>query len=140
MKFERDISSLEQLPLVAKELLETFKDYRIFLFEAEMGMGKTTFIKACCKQLGSEDDFSSPTFSIVNEYKSPAHKLFHFDLFRLKTSSELFDIGFEDYLQKNAYLFIEWPQLATPFLEDEKLVKIHLKLRGEIRFLSAESN
>jgi tRNA threonylcarbamoyladenosine biosynthesis protein TsaE len=140
MKFERDISSLEQLPLVAKELLETFANNRIFLFDAQMGMGKTTFIKELCKQLGSAANFSSPTYSIVNEYPSPKNKIFHFDLYRLKNSSELFDIGFEDYIADKAYCFIEWPELALPFLEGENYVQVIINLTLGKRLLQAQNN
>ena len=124
MEFKKDITSLESLPSVAKELLHTFKEARVFLFDSQMGTGKTTFIKELCKQLGSADHFSSPTYSIVNEYKTPTHTIFHFDLYRLKNKDELFDIGFEDYLKKNTYCFIEWPHLAHDFLKGTSYVNV----------------
>jgi tRNA threonylcarbamoyladenosine biosynthesis protein TsaE len=137
MEFKRDISSLESLAQVAKELLQTFKDHRVFLFDAQMGAGKTTFIKELCKQLGSHDNFSSPTYSIVNEYKSPTHTIFHFDLYRLKNKEELFDIGFDDYLHKNTYCFIEWPHLAHDFLMGGSYVKVSIESEGSSRVLKA---
>ncbi len=140
MEFKRDITSLESLPQVAKELLQTFKDEHVFLFDAQMGTGKTTFIKELCKQLGSNDHFSSPTYSIVNEYKTPTHTIFHFDLYRLKNKEELFDIGFEDYLKHNTYCFIEWPHLAHDFLMSRSFVKVSIELDGERRFLKASNN
>lgn len=140
MEFKRDITSLESLPQVAKELLQTFKNYRVFLFDAQMGSGKTTFIKELCKQLGSEDHFSSPTYSIVNEYKTQAHSIFHFDLYRLKNKEELFDIGFEDYIKKDTYCFIEWPNLALDFLMLDSYVKVVIETTGKMRFLIASNN
>lgn len=139
MLFDKEITSFESLPLVAKELLSAFNDQRIFLFDAEMGSGKTTFIKELCKQLGSTDNFSSPTYSIVNEYHAGIVSIFHFDLYRLKNSTELMDIGFHDYLKPNAYVFIEWPELAKPFLEGEKVVTVNIINTGTQRHLTAKS-
>jgi len=140
MEFERDITSLESLAQVAKELLQTFKDVHVFLFDAQMGTGKTTFIKELCRQLGSDDNFSSPTYSIVNEYKTPTHNIFHFDLYRLKNKEELFDIGFDDYLNKSTYCFIEWPHLAQDFLSSGSYVKVSIESDGIKRFLKATTS
>lgn len=140
MLFERDITAVEKLPLVAKQFLEAFLDNRLFLFEAQMGMGKTTFIKELCRQLGCTSSFSSPTYSIVNEYESPVQKVFHFDLYRLKNSEELMDIGFEDYLSSNAYCFIEWPEMAIPLLAHEKYVLVKIDLANGHRLLTAKNN
>lgn len=137
MEFKRDISSLESLPAVAKELLQTFKNDRLFLFDAQMGAGKTTVIKELCKQLGSTDNFSSPTYSIVNEYQIPGGHIFHFDLYRLKNKEELFDIGFEDYLKKNTFCFIEWPHLAEDLLMWGTHVKVRIETSDDHRFLIA---
>lgn len=139
MTFERDITSLENLPLVAGEFLKTFPYQRVFLFDAPMGTGKTTFIKQLCVQLGCKGNLNSPTYSIVNEYHSPAHKVFHFDLYRLKNMEELFDIGFEEYINGNAYCFIEWPQMALPLLEGEPYVIVNLTLSQNKRLLVAKS-
>jgi tRNA threonylcarbamoyladenosine biosynthesis protein TsaE len=140
MLFERNISIIEQLPLVAKELLEEFKGEKLFLFEAQMGNGKTTFIKELCKQLGATNSLSSPTYSIVNEYQSPNGKIFHFDLYRLKNANELLDIGFEDYLDGKSYCFIEWPQIAMAFLKNEPHVAVQIDLTDNTRLLKAEKH
>ncbi len=140
MEFKRDISSLESLPAVATELLQTFKEERLFLFDAQMGAGKTTVIKELCKALGSTDNFSSPTYSIVNEYKIPGGHIFHLDLYRLKNKEELFDIGFEDYLKQNTYCFIEWPHLAKDFLMSGSHLKVSIELEGNSRILIASNN
>jgi tRNA threonylcarbamoyladenosine biosynthesis protein TsaE len=128
--------SLETLPVIARELLAYAGDTRLFLFYAPMGAGKTTIIKELCKALGSKDNFSSPTFSIINEYVFPGGKIFHFDLYRLKNLDELLDLGFEDYLASNPYVFIEWPELAEEII-GEHFVKISVKTEGNIRYLHA---
>lgn len=140
MLFERNISSLEQLPLLAKELLEAFKGEKLFLFEAQMGNGKTTLIKELCKQLGATGDLSSPTYSIVNEYKLPNSKIYHFDLYRLEGVNELLDIGFEEYLDGKNYCFIEWPKLALEYLKDEIYVNVHIELKDNTRVFKAEKH
>jgi tRNA threonylcarbamoyladenosine biosynthesis protein TsaE len=114
-RLEVDISDPAKLPVACKKLIEFAGNIKVFTFNGEMGSGKTTFIKELCKVLNSEDDFSSPTYSIVNEYRSPQGKIFHFDLYRLRKESELFDLGFEEYLQSGNYCFIEWPELAHSF-------------------------
>lgn len=116
-----DISDLAKLPGAAGQLLKFAGDVRVFLFEAEMGAGKTTFIKQLCSQLGSKDSFSSPTYSIVNEYTYPQGKIYHFDLYRLNTSEELLDIGFEEYIDSGNYCFIEWPEKSKVFLPPDYL-------------------
>lgn len=111
-----DISDIAQLPAAAKKVIDFAGDLRVFAFDAEMGAGKTTFIKQLCSTLGSVDSFSSPTYAIVNEYDSPAGKLYHFDLYRIKDQEELLDLGFEEYLSSGNYCFIEWPEMARNFL------------------------
>lgn len=137
---EKEIYDISELPNVAKEILQVCKDSTIFLVEGEMGSGKTTLIKEFCKQLGSKDNFSSPTYAIVNQYKTPNSKIFHFDLYRLKSIEELFDIGFEDYLMQNAFVFIEWPQLSNDFLKTEKYVRISITNKSKSRQLKVTSN
>lgn len=110
-EFNAVCDSTEELPEIAKNLLRYAGNCKVFLFEAQMGSGKTTFIKQLCKTLGSTDNFSSPTFSIVNEYSSPSGKLYHFDLYRIKHIEELYDLGIEEYLDSGAYCFVEWPEL-----------------------------
>lgn len=140
MNFERNISSIEQLPGIAKELIESFPNIRIFLFDAQMGNGKTTFIKELCKSLGAKTHLSSPTYSIVNEYTLDHNKIYHFDLYRLKHESELFDIGFEDYLNGKNYCFIEWPQMALNYLKNEEYVMCTIDLMGTNRVLKAQKH
>ncbi len=126
--------SLSNISKVANDIIELDSNCKIFLFYGQMGAGKTTLIKALSENLGSTDNFSSPTFSIVNEYKYPNGKIFHFDLFRLKNIEELLDIGFEEYVNSGNYCFIEWPELAEEFLQNQ-FIKIELTNRENIHYL-----
>ncbi len=134
---EISISDVQQLPVVAKDILNFAGDKRVFAFYAEMGAGKTTLIKEICRQLGSHDNFSSPTYSIVNEYSvdSPPSKIFHIDCYRLKNFEETLSIGMEEYLSGDAYCFIEWPELVEQLLPVET-VKISIRTDGNVRNVS----
>ena len=116
--------TLDEIDTVAKQLLDSTSD-TIFLFYGEMGAGKTTLIKALEKQLGVKHETSSPTFSLVNEYEGSDKNIYHFDFYRLKNEEEALDMGFEDYLATDHYIFIEWPDKIASFLpENCKKVKI----------------
>ena len=131
------VNTLDELSFAAKQLLKECSGKRIFAFTGEMGSGKTTFIKELCKSLGSKDNFSSPTYSIVNEYNYPKGKIYHFDLYRLKNSEELHNIGFLDYLDGKSYCFIEWPQMAETFLKGEPFIDVKIDVLDGKRMLSA---
>lgn len=131
-----DISNLSTHANAAQQIMEFAGNEKVFLFEAPMGAGKTTFIKSLCHYLQVTDTMSSPTYSIVNEYHTNSNtKIFHFDLYRLKSEAELFEIGFEEYLSSGNYLFIEWPKLALPFLDS--FLRIIIKTENNNRYLSA---
>lgn len=132
-----DISTIDAHQNASKQLIEFAKGQRVFLFDAPMGSGKTTFIKSLCSFLGVSDTMSSPTYSIVNEYDTNnMYKIFHFDLYRIKSSEELFELGFEDYLNSNHFLFIEWPDLAIPYLDS--YLRIIIQSENNNRYLWAE--
>lgn len=106
-----------ELPDAAKWFLENMNSSRIFAFSGEMGAGKTTFIKAICKESGVRENVSSPSFALVYEYSSPLlGTIYHFDLYRIKEVSELYDLGYEDYFYSNKICFIEWPEIAEDLL------------------------
>lgn len=126
----------ENIADVARRVLSLDASCRIFLLNAPMGAGKTTFIKQLCRELGSSDNFSSPTFSLINEYTSPTGKIYHMDLYRINSERELADIGLEDYLYSGQYCFIEWPQLALTFI-DQPRVSVNIEVKENIRYLSA---
>lgn len=112
---------IDDLPSVAKKLIASIGSRNIFLFHGEMGAGKTTLIKALCKELGVVDNVTSPTFSIVNEYKIPTGKIFHFDFYRLKNQTEALDMGYEEYFYSGEYCFIEWPGMIPDLIPDEHI-------------------
>ncbi len=116
------ISSVEDLPRAAKEFAALMDDRTVYAFSGEMGAGKTTFIGALCKELGVEDDFAgTPTFSIINEYRSDttAELIYHFDLYRIESIDEAFDIGVEDYFDSGALCLLEWPERIADILPND---------------------
>ena len=121
--------SVDDLESIAQAIVAKAPNKKIIVFNGEMGSGKTTLIKAICKALGSKDEASSPTYSIVNEYHGE-QLIYHFDLYRLKDEDELIDIGFSDYTESEAYCLIEWPELALPYLEDYLTVDISMDELG----------
>ena len=113
------ITSLDNIAEAAKEFIAQMGDETVYAFNGEMGAGKTTFINALCKALGVEDDTTnSPSFSIINEYRSDttAELIYHFDLYRLESLEEAFDIGVEDYFDSGALCFLEWPERIEDIL------------------------
>jgi tRNA threonylcarbamoyladenosine biosynthesis protein TsaE len=120
------IKDKRHLPAAAKELLKHSADKKIFAFYGSMGAGKTTIIKAICKYLGAIDIVSSPTFTLVNEYKtSDGESLFHIDFYRIRKQEEVYDFGLEEYLTGDSYCFMEWPELVEELLPPETVrVKI----------------
>lgn len=115
---EITIKTVEDLPQAAYDFIAAMDDRTVFAFHGEMGAGKTTFIKAVCLALGVEDEVNSPTFAIVNEYRSAttAELIYHFDCYRLKKVEEALDFGFEDYMESSALCFIEWPDIVEELL------------------------
>ena len=127
------IRDLADLPRAAKAFLSEIGENRIVAFFAPMGAGKTTFTTALCKELGvREDAVSSPTFAIVNEYRTAAGEpLFHFDFYRIEHLEEALDIGLYDYLDSGALCLIEWPENIGPLLGEEALdVRIEVEPDG----------
>jgi len=121
MVYTIKINSIEEIQEAAKEFLSRIKDggHRIFAFYGELGAGKTTFIKALCKELKVQDITSSPSFSLINEYYSVENGvIYHFDFYRLEQIEEAFDLGYEDYFFSGNYCFIEWPEKIIPILPD----------------------
>lgn len=115
---EIKIQSPAQLPEAAKQFVQAMDQNTVFAFYGKMGAGKTTFIKAICEELGVTDVINSPTFSIVNEYRSDttSELIYHFDFYRIKKIEEVYDMGYEDYFDSGAVCFIEWPELIDDLL------------------------
>lgn len=120
------IHSLEDIKRAASEFVALIGNRRIFAFYGHMGAGKTTFIKAICEELGVTDAVTSPTFAIVNEYASTMGSIYHFDFYRIKRSSEVLDLGFEDYAYSGNLCLMEWPELIEEFLPEET-VEVHIE-------------
>ena len=111
------IKDKRYLRAAAKKLLKYSGESKIFAFYGPMGSGKTTIIKAICKVLGAADIVSSPTFTLVNEYRtSGGETLYHIDFYRIKKQEEVFDFGVEEYLYGDSYCFLEWPELIEEIL------------------------
>ncbi|WP_298499272.1 tRNA (adenosine(37)-N6)-threonylcarbamoyltransferase complex ATPase subunit type 1 TsaE [uncultured Algibacter sp.] len=108
---------IDDIELVAKKLIENAKS-KTLLFYGDMGVGKTTLIKTIVKILGCNDEVTSPSFSIVNEYKLNDEKIFHFDLYRIKDIEEVYSFGIEDYLDSDYWKLIEWPEKIESILDD----------------------
>lgn len=128
------LSNIEHINQAAKEFIEAMGDSTIFAFYGKMGAGKTTFIKALCQTLGVDDEVNSPTFAIVNEYRSSttAELIYHFDFYRINRIDEVYDLGYEDYFYSGALCLIEWPELIEELLpEDTKKVSIEEINDGE---------
>ena len=124
---------LDELNSTANQLLEFSGGCYIFLFEGDLGAGKTTLIKEICSQLGVIDNVASPTFSIINEYLSSDGPIYHFDFYRVKDIEEALAVGVEDYFYANYYCFIEWPEIIMPILPSE-YIKIEIEsLEGDKR-------
>ncbi|MCX6286322.1 MAG: tRNA (adenosine(37)-N6)-threonylcarbamoyltransferase complex ATPase subunit type 1 TsaE [Bacteroidetes bacterium] len=122
-------STLESLPEISKQILGAFPYSRVFALYGRMGAGKTTLIKELCHQLTVTDEVQSPTFSIINEYKtSGKESVYHFDFYRINKIEEVFDIGYEDYVYSGSYCFIEWPELAEDLLPEGT---VRLEISGE---------
>ncbi|MCQ2083297.1 MAG: tRNA (adenosine(37)-N6)-threonylcarbamoyltransferase complex ATPase subunit type 1 TsaE [Bacteroidaceae bacterium] len=121
------IKDTETISETARQFMQLMGDDTVFAFYGKMGAGKTTFIKALCKELGVEDEVNSPTFAIINEYRSAttAELIYHFDFYRIKKLDEVYDLGYEDYFYSGALCFIEWPELIEELLPtDAKKVSI----------------
>lgn len=130
---EIKIQSLNDIHGAAREFIKAMDNNAVFAFYGKMGAGKTTFIKALCEELGVTDMITSPTFAIVNEYRSEktAELIYHFDFYRIKKLSEVYDMGYEDYFYSGALCLIEWPELVEELLpEDAKKVKIEEQADG----------
>jgi len=122
-----EIKNLETLQPAAREFIDQMSDRTVFAFYGGMGAGKTTFIKAVCKELGVTETVASPTFAIINEYKGgDGGPIYHFDFYRIHKLEEVFDFGYEDYLYSGHTCFIEWPELVEQILP-ENTVKLSIR-------------
>ncbi len=132
MTHEIAINGLSEIEQAASEFLKQIGDNKIIAFYAPMGAGKTTFTTALCHQLGvKEDAVSSPTFAIVNEYRTVNGKtIYHFDFYRINELREALDIGYYDYIDSGDLCLIEWPENIEELLPEETL-RVHISIRPD---------
>lgn len=137
--FSATATSINGLNKAASQLINHFPDQRVFAFYGKMGAGKTTFIQAICRELGSADNVTSPTFALINEYKTDSmNSIFHFDFYRIEEMEEAFDLGYEDYIYSGEYCLIEWPEKIEPLLP-ENYVEVKIEVaENENRLISAK--
>lgn len=132
--------SLKNISKVSQKIVENIK-HKIIVFEGEMGSGKTTLIKSICKKINTKDDVSSPTFSLINEYKSQNSIIYHFDFYRIKNINEAYDFGANEYIDSGRLCLIEWGFKIKEMLPEQyhiiKIKKISKNLR-ELIFLKNE--
>jgi tRNA threonylcarbamoyladenosine biosynthesis protein TsaE len=134
MNLDFDLSVIQ---MISKKIIEQ-KQYPILIFNGQMGAGKTTLIKSICKEMGVQTPTSSPTFSLVNEYEIQGGKIFHFDMYRLKSEEEALDFGLEDYLYSGHLCLIEWAEKIPNLLpENHHVIEIKILDDGKrnLRFL-----
>lgn len=127
------IKSVDDLDRAARDFIGQMGDETVYAFYGEMGAGKTTFINALSRALGVQgDDTASPTFAIVNEYRSDttAELIYHFDLYRIEDIDEALDLGIEDYFDSGALCLLEWPDRIEPLLPDDT-VKVTITLNDD---------
>lgn len=128
----------EELPEIAKALIPLLAQTPICVFKGEMGAGKTTFIKALCKEMGIQEDVSSPTFSLVNEYRTDAGQpVFHFDFYRIKDESEAHEMGIYEYFD-TGICFIEWGEKIPDILKNEPHLLVRIHVEDDKRFITFE--
>lgn len=129
-------SQLNELLEIARQVAKLLPPNGVILFEGEMGAGKTTFIRALCQALDVIDEVSSPTYALVNEYRtSSGLKVYHFDLYRLDDPSDMLGIGIEEYFAEKALCFIEWPN-RLGYLRPADAVVIGVEDCGDYREIS----
>ena len=115
------VQSESELAQAARTFVQAMDQATVFAFYGKMGAGKTTFIKALCEALGVSDVVNSPTFSIVNEYRSDTtgELVYHFDFYRIEKLEEVYDMGYEDYFYSGSLCFLEWPELLEDLLPED---------------------
>ena len=137
--YSKKINSPVDLDIAAKELITAFSNDRVFAFYGKMGAGKTTFIQSVCRALGSDDNVTSPTFALINEYNTADFdSIFHFDFYRIKDIEEAYDLGYEDYIYSGSYCLIEWPEMIESLLP-EKMVEVKIEVQEDnTRLITAQ--
>ncbi len=122
------VNDIQHLEAAAEKLIIFAGNVRVWLLEGDLGAGKTTLVKAIGNVMGVEDIINSPSFSLVNEYKSKEGIIYHLDFYRIKNEIEALDIGVEEYIYSGNYCFIEWPsKIASLLPEQHVLITIQVE-------------
>ena len=116
------IDSLSDLKQVAREVVESLDGRTVVLLRGEMGAGKTTLISRIAAYLGAEDNVTSPTFALVNQYEGSECRIYHFDFYRIDTIEEVFDLGYEEYFYSGDLCLVEWPEKIEALIPDDAMV------------------
>ncbi|MBR6759934.1 MAG: tRNA (adenosine(37)-N6)-threonylcarbamoyltransferase complex ATPase subunit type 1 TsaE [Alistipes sp.] len=115
-----EIDSLSQLDMVAEEVINELNGRSVVLFRGGMGAGKTTLISRIAAALGSEDNVTSPTFALVNQYEGEGDcRIYHFDFYRIDSIDEVFDLGYEEYFYSGDLCLVEWPEKIEPLIPED---------------------
>lgn len=115
-----EIDSLSQLDMVAEEVIKELNGRSVVLFRGGMGAGKTTLISRIAAALGSEDNVTSPTFALVNQYEGEGDcRIYHFDFYRIDSIDEVFDLGYEEYFYSGDLCLVEWPEKIEPLIPED---------------------
>ncbi len=131
-------NSKEETIALAEKLATKLNNHDIIFYIGGLGMGKTAFTQGLCNGLGIDADVTSPTFAIVNEYYGSPLSLFHFDMYRIENEDQLFNIGFDDYLDYDGVLAIEWSENIADFFEDNNITVTFEKLDETVRKITIE--
>ena len=133
--------TIQELPEVSKKIISYGKEYTVWVLKGDLGAGKTTFIQEVAKQMNVLDNISSPSYALINEYLTPdGGTIYHFDLFRIKTISEVLDLGFDEYLESGFLCFIEWPEIAESLLPEKYLEISILNPEKELRIFNIKKH
>ena len=125
------VKDIDDLPHAARQLLQMLRPNGVVAFYGEMGAGKTTLIRAICECLGVTDNVNSPTFSIVNEYRTGANGIvFHFDFYRIDKPEQALDFGYEEYVYSGNFCLMEWPEKIEPLLPDD-IDRVYIEVNGD---------
>lgn len=140
MNVTLEIPSLDKINQVAREFIRNMGDATVFAFYGNMGAGKTTFIKAICEELGISEGVNSPTFAIVNEYRSDTtgELVYHFDFYRINKIEEVYDLGYEDYFYSGALCFLEWSEKVEELLPPETIMVTIKEVENSARMVECK--
>ncbi len=140
MNITLEIPSLDKINQVAREFIRNMGDATVFAFYGNMGAGKTTFIKAICEELGISEGVNSPTFAIVNEYRSDTtgELVYHFDFYRINKIEEVYDLGYEDYFYSGALCFLEWSEKVEELLPPETIMVTIKEVENSARMVECK--